>query len=254
MIMEYHTAGYFRGVLIFVIFVIIPGVTKFSTHETFHPRNFTLALQLHLRLRANSSDQATFFIALLIEWLCPLYSQGCLWRTHSHQWGDCDPATQYYSELSDSLPVSAVRVCSLTTKLSVYSQWNMEPRPHPSGMHDDTSNNNNNNNNNNNTANISITSRFSWRIQIPWDYSVFGLLYHWSITILKGSVDWMQCWSIPESVLCVRNPLNEEEEEEVLVLPRSTHNFHLSALSANLRQHTSFIKPGIQAWILDHQH
>ena len=31
---EYHIAGYFRGVLIFIIFVVHPGVTKFSTHET----------------------------------------------------------------------------------------------------------------------------------------------------------------------------------------------------------------------------
>ena len=32
----YRTAGYFRGVLIFVIFVTNPGVTKFCTHEVFH--------------------------------------------------------------------------------------------------------------------------------------------------------------------------------------------------------------------------
>ena len=31
----YRIAGYFRGVLIFVIFVANPGVTKFSTHEIF---------------------------------------------------------------------------------------------------------------------------------------------------------------------------------------------------------------------------
>ena len=36
----YRIAGYFRGVLIFIIFVVNPGVTKFSTHEIFHPRNF----------------------------------------------------------------------------------------------------------------------------------------------------------------------------------------------------------------------
>ena len=28
--------GYFHGVLIFVIFVVNPGVTKFSTHEIFY--------------------------------------------------------------------------------------------------------------------------------------------------------------------------------------------------------------------------
>ena len=31
----YHIAGYFHGVLIFVIFVVQPDVTKFSTHEIF---------------------------------------------------------------------------------------------------------------------------------------------------------------------------------------------------------------------------
>ena len=34
--MVYRIAGYFRGVLSFVIFVVHPGVTKFSTHGTFH--------------------------------------------------------------------------------------------------------------------------------------------------------------------------------------------------------------------------
>ena len=33
---DYRIAGYFRGVLIFVIFVTSPGVTKFCTHEVFH--------------------------------------------------------------------------------------------------------------------------------------------------------------------------------------------------------------------------
>ena len=32
----YHIAGYFRGVQIFVIFVVHPDVTKFCTHEIFH--------------------------------------------------------------------------------------------------------------------------------------------------------------------------------------------------------------------------
>ena len=31
----YRIAGNFRGVLIFVNFVVHPGVTKFSTHENF---------------------------------------------------------------------------------------------------------------------------------------------------------------------------------------------------------------------------
>ena len=66
----------------------------------------------------------------------------------------CGPATQYYSKLSDSLPVSAARVYSLTTKLSVWRQSNVESRPHPSGMHDET------NNSNANTT-INITSRYT---------------------------------------------------------------------------------------------
>ena len=39
-------AGYFRGVLIFVIFVTSPGVTKFCTHEVFHLRYKLLVLLL----------------------------------------------------------------------------------------------------------------------------------------------------------------------------------------------------------------
>ena len=34
---HYRIVGYFRGVLIFVIFVVNPGVTKFCTHEIFNP-------------------------------------------------------------------------------------------------------------------------------------------------------------------------------------------------------------------------
>ena len=33
-----RTAGYFRGVLVFIIFVVHPGVMKFSTHEIFHTK------------------------------------------------------------------------------------------------------------------------------------------------------------------------------------------------------------------------
>ena len=33
---EQIPGSYFRGVLIFAIFVVHPGVTKFSTHEIFH--------------------------------------------------------------------------------------------------------------------------------------------------------------------------------------------------------------------------
>ena len=40
----YRIAGNFRGVLIFVISVTIPRVTKFSTHEFFHPRIFSRLL------------------------------------------------------------------------------------------------------------------------------------------------------------------------------------------------------------------
>ena len=39
-------AGYFRGVLIFIIFVTSPGVTKFYTHEVFHLRYKLLVLLL----------------------------------------------------------------------------------------------------------------------------------------------------------------------------------------------------------------
>ena len=44
---SYRIAGNFRGVLIFVIFVTIPRVTKFSTHEIFHPRIFSRLLRIY---------------------------------------------------------------------------------------------------------------------------------------------------------------------------------------------------------------
>ena len=49
----YRIAGNFRGVLIFVIFVTIPRVTKFSTHEIFHPRIFSRLLRIGLRKSRN---------------------------------------------------------------------------------------------------------------------------------------------------------------------------------------------------------
>ena len=44
---SYRIAGNFRGVLIFVIFVTIPRVMKFSTHEIFHPRIFSRLLRIY---------------------------------------------------------------------------------------------------------------------------------------------------------------------------------------------------------------
>ena len=49
----YRIAGNFRGVLIFVIFVTILRVTKFSTHEIFHPRIFSRLLRIGLRKSRN---------------------------------------------------------------------------------------------------------------------------------------------------------------------------------------------------------
>ena len=49
----YRIAGNFRGVLIFVIFVTIPRVPKFSTHEIFHPRIFSRLLRIGLRESRN---------------------------------------------------------------------------------------------------------------------------------------------------------------------------------------------------------
>ena len=49
----YRIAGNFRGVLIFIIFVTIPRVTKFSTHEIFHPRIFSRLLRIGLRESRN---------------------------------------------------------------------------------------------------------------------------------------------------------------------------------------------------------
>ena len=51
----YRIAGNFRGVLIFVIFVTIPRVTKFSTHEIFHPRIFSRLLRIYIYIGLRES-------------------------------------------------------------------------------------------------------------------------------------------------------------------------------------------------------
>ena len=96
-----------------------------------------------------------------IFFLIPGRSQYCcLWKPHPCQWSDCGPATHYYSELNDSLPVSAVRVYSITTKLSVWRRWNLEPWPLPSGMHDDT--------NNINAFHVTTNSNNRWNAHFNW--------------------------------------------------------------------------------------
>ena len=51
---RYRILGNFRGgVLILVIFVTIPRVTKFSTHEIFHPRIFSRLLYIGLQESRN---------------------------------------------------------------------------------------------------------------------------------------------------------------------------------------------------------
>ena len=52
---SYRIAGNFRGVLIFVIFVTIPRVTKFSTHEIFHPRIFSRLLRIYIYIGLRES-------------------------------------------------------------------------------------------------------------------------------------------------------------------------------------------------------
>ena len=52
---RYRIAGNFRGVLIFVIFVTIPRVTKFSTHEIFHPRIFSRLLRIYIYIGLRES-------------------------------------------------------------------------------------------------------------------------------------------------------------------------------------------------------
>ena len=50
--LNYRIAGNFRGVLIFVIFVVHPGVTKFCTHEKFS----TLCVALSIRAQIWTDD------------------------------------------------------------------------------------------------------------------------------------------------------------------------------------------------------
>ena len=87
----YRITGYFCGVLIFVIFVVNPSVTKFSTHKIFPP---TLQLCLHcssvytaaLSTRANVFGPGDVFIALF-RYLCP-----------------ADSALDSYGPLSQAVP------------------------------------------------------------------------------------------------------------------------------------------------------
>ena len=67
----YHVAGYFNGVLIFIIFVVNPAITTFSTHKNFHPQKFpptkisthTAALSTHAKIRTSNVSSWLFFAA-----------------------------------------------------------------------------------------------------------------------------------------------------------------------------------------------
>ena len=67
------------------------------------------------------------------------YSQfNYLRRPYSIQWSHCASTIQYYSRLSNILPVSPVRIFCITNKLCVWRRWKVESRSLPSGVHDDT--------------------------------------------------------------------------------------------------------------------
>ena len=83
----YRIAGNFRGVLIFVIFVTIPRVTKFSTHEFFHPRIFSRLLTSFAyrasgvtkfkTTKINSEDPRQLFTKICTPENYPLYGSSC---------------------------------------------------------------------------------------------------------------------------------------------------------------------------------
>ena len=63
----------------------------------------------------------------------PRYSNWVWSSPHPCNWGDW--WIQWYcSELSDNIPVSAVRIYSISTKLSVWWRWEVESRPLSSGV------------------------------------------------------------------------------------------------------------------------
>ena len=82
---SYRIAGNFRGVLIFVIFVTIPRVTKFSTHEFFHPRIFSRLLTSFAyrasgvtkfkTTKINSEDPRQLFTKICTPENYPLYGR-----------------------------------------------------------------------------------------------------------------------------------------------------------------------------------
>ena len=101
---NYRIAGNFRGVLIFVIFVTIPRVTKFSTHEFFHPRIFSRLLTSFAyrasgvtkfkTTKINSEDPRQLFTKICTPENYPLYG---ILRTHIHLHLLCKLAKWYNS-------------------------------------------------------------------------------------------------------------------------------------------------------------
>ena len=91
----YRIAGNFRGVLIFVIFVTIPRVTKFSTHEFFHPRIFSRLLTSFAyrasgvtkfkTTKINSEDPRQLFTKICTPENYPLYGIYLLTTTPTNQ-------------------------------------------------------------------------------------------------------------------------------------------------------------------------
>ena len=90
----YRIAGNFRGVLIFVIFVTIPRVTKFSTHEFFHPRIFSRLLTSFAyrasgvtkfkTTKINSEDPRQLFTKICTPKNYPLYGICTCTCTHTY--------------------------------------------------------------------------------------------------------------------------------------------------------------------------
>ena len=82
----YRVAGYFNGVLIFIIVMVNPAVTTFSTHKNFHPLKFPPTLQccLHMLKFGPATFRRGSFLLLAPHWQCP-WSTGSLLKL-SHMW------------------------------------------------------------------------------------------------------------------------------------------------------------------------
>ena len=105
------------------------------------------------------------------------------WLSSSHHCQWCNGWIQHnHSEFSDNLPVSAATDYSISTKLSVWRRWEVEPRSLPSGVWDDSANSPNTNWHTdwNNTKWYNITHRCG---KMRWYAVACEIILNWNLSL-----------------------------------------------------------------------